>query len=593
MDVFQFLEPNLEAMERRGHSAAAWLRGRNLDLKTLEKQLLVNAFGLMDLRLQGGASLFGAIPPQVHYKGWTLSENQGTRAAKGATVIVGSNLGYGLNHVLTTHPPTHAVTMIEPHPEMLALCLGMSDYTGFIDQGRLTFVAPDGQNIWEHLGRQDLRFIHGVIHLREDTPSRQLGPDYARACALTTRTMENVSIELATLRRMQDVMVGNEIANFRSAFRRGTIRPMQGMASGVTGLIVGAGPSLAHLGPEIAAQNHSAFTVTALQTLPAVMNVGIRPDLCMAIDYSPGIVKVFEHLDPEWAAEIPFIYSTKVLPEVVKRYPGPTIPMWTLGGLATFLMRDREPVLDAGGNVSVALMRLLVWCGASRIALLGQDFAWSGDKSHVAGHHANAPTRDFDPTKHIRLPNMHGEQIISTMSYISAQRDMEADAQRLDIPVFNIYGGGLEIQGTEVVTPAQAAERGLLHSEAGAVERFEQSIGTALTPQPVPVFQPRAAQWTSSLRSVQKRLTKLYKKARLHQKEITQTLEQVLTFLKQDPLYTPYLYNEVIDLAGLARLGGSHEPGEMAEVKRILARTLNKVREIDGTLGIGAGKQAA
>lgn len=593
MELFQFFHKNLDAMARRNQSAAQWLGGRNLDLKALENQLRVNAFGLMDLPLPGGGTLFGAIPPQVFYNSWQIAQEKGQRAARGATVIVGCNLGYGLNHVLTTHPALHAVAMIEPCPERLAQCLGMTDYSPFIEQGRLEFVAPDGQSIWDYLGRQDLRFIHGAIHFRADMPSRQLGPEYSRTAALAQKVMENVSIELATLRRMQDVMVGNEIKNFRAAFRRGSIRPLQGSAPGMTGLIVGAGPSLAELGPQVAALAGNALTVTALQTLPAARSLGIKPDLCMAIDYSPGIVKVFDRLDHEWAADIPFIYSTKVQPEVVERYPGPAIPMWTLGGLATFLMHDREPVLDAGGNVSVALLRLLAWCGASRVALVGQDFAWSGEKSHVAGHHANAPTRTFDPTKHMRLQNLSGEEVISTMSYVSAQRDMEADVSSLALPVYNIYGGGLPIAGAEVVTVDDVASRGLLHSEAGALERFRHALHKAGQAQPVPVFEARARQWGSSLRSVQKRLAKLYKKAASRQRDIHQTLEQTLQFLKQDPLYTPYLYNEVIDIAALVRLSSGHAPGELSEVRRILERAMTKVHEIDDALSAGVPVQAA
>lgn len=592
MELLQFLRPNLEAMTRRGQSAAPWLGGRNLDLNALEKQLRVNAFGLRDLPLpSGGGTLFGAVPPKVFYKSWTLAPNP--RAARGATVIVGCNLGYGLNHVLTTHPPLHAVAVVEPRPEMLALCLGMTDYRPFIAQGRLEFVAPDAESIWRALGRQDLRFIHGAVHFRADMPSQQLGPEYARTAALVQKTMENVSIELNTLRRMQDVMVGNEIGNFRTAFARGSIGPLQDAARGVAGLVVGAGPSLAALGPRLAPLAADALTVTALQTLPAAQALGITPDLCMAIDYSPGIVQVFDRLDRDWAATIPFIYSTKVLPEVVERYPGPAIPMWTLGGLATFLMHDREPVLDAGGNVSVALLRLLAWCGAARVTLVGQDFAWSGERSHVAGHHAQRPVRAFDPARHVRLQNLHGEEIISTLSYISAQRDMEADIARLEMPVHNVYGGGLALAGAAVVGPGEVAAQGLLRSEPGALDRFRAALYRAGRPRPVPVFKPRAGQWQSSLRAVQKRLGRLYGKAGTRQNDIRQTLEQLLMFLKQDPLYTPYLYNEIMDLAGLARLSATHAPGEFTQVRRILARALAKVREMDRALGADSPLRAA
>jgi len=92
---------------------------------------------------------------------------------------------------------------------------------------------------------------------------------------------------------------------------------------------------------------------------------------------------------------------------------------------------------------------------------------------------------------------------------------------------------------------------------------------------------------------VQKRLGRLYGKAGARQDDIRQTLEQVLLFLKQDPLYTPYLYNEIMDLAGLARLSAAHAQGEFPQVRRILERALAKVREVDRALGADAPVRAA
>jgi len=589
MELFKFLEPNLQALEQKKSPVVPWLRGQDFDLISLEKQLLVNRFGLMDVPMEGGGSLFANMPPQAFYTRWTPP----APADKSATVIVGSNLGYGLNHLLTSHPPLHQVAVLEPRAAMLITCLAMTDYTGFIRQGRLTFIPPDRQALHRALCQFDLQFLFGSVKLRSDVPSRQLGADYAKWAEIGQKNMENIAMELTTLRRMQDTMVGNEIGNYKRAFADGSVSNLNDTGKGLTAVILGAGPSLAEFGPALAADPGNALYATALQTLPAVQAQGIRPHFCMAIDYSPGVLNVFRRLDMEWAKDIPLIYSTKVRPDVVERYPGPTLPMWTIGGLATYIMRDLEYVMDAGGNVSVALMRFFERMGVARMLLVGQDFAWKGEHSHVVGHHAQHVKRVFDPLRHVRTTNMQGEEIISAMPYITAQRDMQVDCRRMDIPVFNLYGGGLEIKGTQVVTLDEVREQNLLSSKDGALKRFALALHQAREPRLRPVFEPRLNMWTQSLKSAQKRLYKLFKKPAANQAEIRGTLGQVLTFLKQDPLYTPYLYNQFMDIAGMAKLGGRHGMQEFVKIKKVFARVLEKVKEIDETMGKPSKEQAA
>ncbi|WP_461209095.1 motility associated factor glycosyltransferase family protein [Desulfocurvus sp. DL9XJH121] len=589
MELFKYLEKNLEALEAKGSPVAPWLKGQDSDPNALEKQLVANRHGLLDLPLGENKLLFGDATPQFFYHRWQPTE----KAEKSATVLIGCNLGYGLNHVLTTHPPSHGVLVMEPRPEMLAACLALTDYTPFINQGRLRFLPPDEPVLYKALCRLDLQFIYGAVQLRADLPSSQMGPEYAKWSATAKRNMENIAMELVTLRNRQDTMVDNEIANFRQAFANGSINSLEGAAKGLTAVVLGAGPSLAEFGPALAQNPGQAFYATALQTLPAVHAQGLTPHLCMAIDYSQGIQRVFERLDMDWASRIPLIYSTKVQPEVVRRYPGPAIPMWTLGGLATFIIKEREHVIDAGGNVSVALLRFLAWCGAERIVLAGQDFAWKGERSHVAGHHAQTVRRDFDPKRHVRMTNMDGKEVISAMSYVTAQRDMQADVQRMAIPVFNLYGGGLEIKGSVALGLDDLYAENLLDSEEGSLGTFTDALDAARAPRSVPVFKPRLAAWTTSLKSVQKRLYKLFQHSAKRQGEIRGVLNHVLMFLRQDPLYTPYLYNEFMDVAAMAKLGGVHRMQDFVRLKQLFVRVLEKVKHVDDELSVNAKTRAA
>jgi hypothetical protein len=277
---------------------------------------------------------------------------------------------------------------------------------------------------------------------------------------------------------------------------------------------------------------------------------------------------------------VPLIYSTKVNPEAVARYAGPTLPLWTVGGMGTYSMQEHDLVLDAGGNVSVTLSRLLRWLGVSHMLLIGQDYAWLKNRSHAAGHH-NHTTSMVRKSYHQTTRNMDGEEILTTVQYMTAKRELEDDLKESSVPVFNVYGGGVPIVGTRVVDLATAYGEGLLASAPGGVDRFMgELLASRGTMTPVR-FEPRGPKWATSLRNIEKHLGKLFKNVRANQDNIHEALGRVELFLKQDPLYMPYLYNETVDLAGLTRARKEYRTRDYPEFRRIARCVLKKVREID------------
>lgn len=87
--------------------------------------------------------------------------------------------------------------------------------------------------------------------------------------------------------------------------------------------------------------------------------------------------------------------------------------------------------------------------------------------------------------------------------------------------------------------------------------------------------------WTTSMRNAEKHLAKLFKNLEANQQDIHAAFERIELFVKQDPLYMPYLFNETIDLAGLTRAKARHEPKDLPEFKRIAKAILKKVRTMD------------
>ena len=582
MRINIFLADNLAALAQAKAPAAAWLAANAPDPEYVVSHIFKNSHGIVDWRMENGKGLFEAMPPAALYRDWRPKD----KAAGGGTVIVGTALGYGLNHVLTGTPNSHKVFVVEPRPEMLLACLGQTDYRPFLAAGKLAFLPPDPQVVEKAITNLDVSFLFARINLRSDLPSTQLGPEYASASAMVRAKLESFSVELTTLRHKQEVMVGNELHNFSRAMQDGSLSRMAGTARGVPVVVLGAGPSLPRFVPALARHRHKALFVTALQTLPALERLGFAPDLCLAIDFNTDMTQCLDNLqDIGFAANIPFLYSTKMQPAVLDRYPGPKIPLWTQGGIATFVLKDQELVLDAGGNVGVTLERFFTWAGADRFYLVGQDLAWREGSTHAPGHHSAGGHFTYTPGHDIRLADLQGEAIYTHHGFLAAKRDIEKDIKASGATFFNLYGGGVVIEGARNIGPEDLDRVDILPDGNAARELFLGHLARASRPRERPVFSQKADAWASSLKNVSRRLEKLVRKAEKHQGEIKQVLSQIQFFLRHDPLYMPYLYNEIMDLAGIIQTRTRYGAKELTEFKALRKRVMTKVREIDANLG--------
>ncbi|QJB55089.1 6-hydroxymethylpterin diphosphokinase MptE-like protein [Pseudodesulfovibrio sp. zrk46] len=576
MTAYPFLQDNIEYLQRTGNPIYQWLSTQEFKEELLINNIFINELGIHDWRMESGKGMFETLPPDGLYGTWLSSE----KPESSATFIVGANLGYGVNHVLANTPDSHKVMLIEPRAEMLLACLGQTDYRPFFEAKKFHIMVPDQDYIYEVIRNLDLQFVYGQIHLKGDIASQQLGPEYAQWARIVRDKLENFSLELSTLRFKQDVMVGNEIRNFKRALSDGSLKEMEGKAGGVGAVILGAGPSLEKHAPDLKKSRSHVLYTCALQTVPVLQNMGIKPHFCLAIDYDKTLLDVFERLDPDFVQDIPLIYSTKVNPDILKRYTGPTIPLWTVGGMGTYVMKDHDLVLDAGGNVSVTLSRFLRRCGVSHICMVGQDYAWLGNRSHSSGHHSryvDIPLQHF----HQHTTNMDGEEILTTIQYMTAKREVEDDLRQSPFPVYNIYGGGVEIKGTKAIDINTAYKEGILASAPGSVDRFMTELMACRDKGKEMPLEPRGPMWSTSLRNAEKHLAKLFRNLKENQQAIHETMNRVEMFIKQDPLYMPYLFNEAIDMAGLTRAKFEYEPKDFPEFKRIAKCVMKKVREID------------
>lgn len=150
--------------------------------------------------------------------------------------------------------------------------------------------------------------------------------------------------------------------------------------------VVGAGPSL---DKNVAAlRDFPGLIIACDRAAKALTARGIRPDLVICVDPRPAVMA--EMLNYPENRRQRLVLCVTADPEVAHVWRGPIYYHSTDHEGTQFFDRvlpelfPSMPRLFATGNVGNAAVQLANFVGASKIVLVGQDYAYTGDRMHCA-----------------------------------------------------------------------------------------------------------------------------------------------------------------------------------------------------------------
>ncbi|WP_461832809.1 motility associated factor glycosyltransferase family protein [Desulfothermus sp.] len=499
-------------------------------------------------------------------------------------IIIGSNLGYGILKLLENTTPLSKVVVIEPNPQILRACLTLNDYTKYINIKKLFFLPPDRHLISKFFDTLTPYIRYSKIKIHVDVPSSEMDETYLKLKDLVKSIIEQKILYINTSINMQEIFVKNELLNFNRIFKDRGLFPLKKNYRNLMGVIIGAGPSLNAKLPFLIDFKNNGLFVTAFQTLPALFKLRFQPHIAMVIDPSKILMQVYEKVDKNYLKSIPLFYSPMVDAEVIEKYPGSRYSIWTYGGVGTYINRNKDLVIDTKGNVSIGLIKILHEFGIKKFLLVGMDLAWRDKKTHVTGHHASNYDFSYNPDKHLKLKNMYNETIFSSPQYILAARELEDYIKNNNLEVYNLYGGGLVLEGTINIEEKQAIEI-LKTFDNSELKNFLRSLNSDITKRNyVPKIQLSSQEWIISLNHFEKRIIKLYKKLKNNQIKIRKAYIDLHSFLLQHPIYKIYLYNHILEISKYIFIKDCYSLEDLANTRKIIKTIKRKVKEVDAHL---------
>lgn len=148
-------------------------------------------------------------------------------------------------------------------------------------------------------------------------------------------------------------------------------------------LLISAGPSLSKQVSLLKSVDKERFFIACVGTafIPLIKS-GVIPDMVMISDSDDSIEEQF-NIDHK--VDIPLFYLSTANNNTIHRFKGHRYIVWQQGypQAEKFAGLRSEPLIETGGSVATCLLDLLVVLGAKKIALVGQDLAFTSNLTHA------------------------------------------------------------------------------------------------------------------------------------------------------------------------------------------------------------------
>ncbi len=216
-------------------------------------------------------------------------------------------------------------------------------------------------------------------------------------------------------------------------------------------IVVSAGPSLAknvHLLKEAKGKALILCTDSAINT---VLASGVEPDMITSVDFAKP-VRLF---DAERIAHIPFIADVDLNLDVLDVVKPKDIFFTTENGLT--LRRLFEKVgsgirdIDGGGSVATSAISNLIRWGFTKIIMIGQDLAFTGNKIHVDPN--DTEKIEFNERDYEFVESIDGEMLPVRKDYFQYLRWIEELGRvNKEIELIDATEGGSKKRNTTIMT---------------------------------------------------------------------------------------------------------------------------------------------
>jgi hypothetical protein len=285
--------------------------------------------------------------------------------------LFGFGLGYHVQELLQKEP-NKRIVVIEPYVSVIRKAAENIDLSNIFSHPNVEILCLEqGKvmiNTLNELTKQQTRWIIPNAWLKALPQSHPL-----------KHFLEDIKIQEMSFQRFSSLMEKNFTENLK--YMDVDVGKLFGNFNGQKAVLVSAGPSLDDTVYSLKKLKDKYFILAVGSALRVLKENDVVPDAVIITDPQET---VYKQLDGMGFAQ-PLIYLSTACHSAVANHRGPKVIAFQKGYSKAegYAGQHNFPLVDTGGSVATTALDILIKMGFSEIVLLGQDLAYSKNRSHA------------------------------------------------------------------------------------------------------------------------------------------------------------------------------------------------------------------
>ncbi|MCR5267229.1 MAG: DUF115 domain-containing protein [Lachnospiraceae bacterium] len=378
-------------------------------------------------------------------------------------LLFGFGNGSMVRKLLETIDETNRVLLFEPDFTVLSYVMQQWDITDILRDERFQLLI--GTQIKEPISNRYndlLSFVDIGTFQYYAYPNYYylFEPEYVEYMNGVSDACNAINSTQSVIGRFNEAFFLNTFANLQSFLTGKSVEDLyQHLPVDVPAIVVASGPSLDKNVEQLAAAKDHAFIIAVDSSLRTVLKAGIMPDLCVTVDPK----KLTKHFSDDRANDIPIVCHITSNHEVLQKHRAEKFFINDLNHHIQHFFSKRNilfPVLASGGSVANDALSVARMLGFTTIIMIGQDLAYTDDKTHSAASVRGEWNIDVSKLDRVMTDDIYGNPIASSNEFTLYRVWIEEQIAKFpELTVIDATEGGAMIHGSTVMTLREAIDQ--------------------------------------------------------------------------------------------------------------------------------------